>query len=79
MQLNIKNSHTLKTHEGSTAKYINAEAELRRSVMSCFLWEKEFYEDGISIAKRIETLSHAVHPSVVSSIAMEARNKFNLR
>ena len=41
------------THEGATAQHINAEMELRRSVMTCLLWENEFYEDGVSIADRI--------------------------
>lgn len=41
------------THEGAPAKRINAKAELERSVMACMLWESQFYEDGVEIAKRI--------------------------
>lgn len=30
--------------------------ELKRSTMSCLLWEDEFYEDGINISQRIQNL-----------------------
>ena len=39
-----------RTHEGAPARVINAEQALRRSVLSCMLWEAEFYEDGATIA-----------------------------
>jgi len=37
------------THEGAPAKRIDAVAQLERSVMSCLLWEEEFYESGQTI------------------------------
>ncbi len=37
------------THEGARAACIDPVAQLERSVMSCLLWEDEFYEDGQSI------------------------------
>ena len=52
MKLNVA-KQIIRTHEGAPAKHINPELQLRRSVMSCMLWENEFYEDGESIAKRI--------------------------
>lgn len=70
---------SLKTHEGGTAKHINAEQALRRSVMSCLLWEREFYEDGEKIADRIVRLSADVKASTVATIAMQARNEMKLR
>jgi hypothetical protein len=42
------------THGGAVAVFTNPVDQLRRSVMSCLLWEDEFYEDGQSIAKRIQ-------------------------
>jgi len=33
----------LKTHEGAPAVQISAEAQLRRSVLACMLWENQFY------------------------------------
>ena len=56
MRLNVlKLSHlvTPRTHEGAPAAVITAEQALRRSVLSCMLWEGEFYEDGVQIANRI--------------------------
>ena len=67
------------THEGAPAAVLNAEQRLRRSVASCFLWEDEFYEDGLSICDRIATLAADVVPEVVAALAVEARERFNLR
>lgn len=67
------------THEGAPAKRIIAEQALRRSVMACMLWEREFYVDGESIAERIYNLVRQVDPVVVSRIAVEARTSMNMR
>jgi len=67
------------THEGAVAKHINAEQLLRRSVMACLLWEKQFYEDGVDIANRIAMTIPKVKPEVVSQIAIEARTAMKLR
>ena len=67
------------THEGTVAQHINPELSLRRSVMSCMLWEKEFYEDGEDITKRIADLIPKVDPEKVAAIAVEAREKMKLR
>ena len=69
----------LKTHEGAPAKRITAEAQLRRSLMACMLWEDTFYEDGVSIAERIASLVPLVKPETVASMAIEAREKMKLR
>jgi len=73
---NIKISHT---HEGGPAKNISPEQTLRRSVLSCLLWEKEFYEDGKSIADRIVENAQQVPADTVSALAIEARNVHGLR
>ena len=70
---------SLSTHDGARAKHINAEQQLRRSVMSCLLWENEFYEDGESIASRIASCIPQVAPEKVAQIAIEARTKMHLR
>jgi len=68
------------THEGAIAKHINPELQLRRSVMACMLWEKSFYEDGQSIADRIEDSIKAIkNKDIVRDIAIEARETFKLR
>lgn len=67
------------THEGAPAKRISPEAALRRSVLSCLLWEKEFYEDGHSIADRIAANAADCSKETVSALAVEARNVHGLR
>lgn len=68
------------THEGGSAvPALSLEKQLRRSVMSCLLWEDEFYESGIAIAERITDLAEKVKPQVLAQIAIEARSVYNLR
>lgn len=67
------------THEGAPAKRINPEQQLRRSVLSCLLWEAEFYEDGQSIADRIVETAAACPPETVAALAVEARRVHGLR
>jgi 60 kDa SS-A/Ro ribonucleoprotein len=67
------------THEGAPAKRITAEQELRRSVLSCLLWEQEFYENGEDIVARITRLAGEVKQETVSALAVEAREQFHLR
>ena len=78
MKTNTKTPQ-LRTHEGAVAKHISAEAQLRRSVMSCMLWEGEFYESGTKIADRIASLIPQVDARKVADIAIEARHAMNLR
>lgn len=70
---------TIHTHEGAPAKRIGNEAQLRRSVMACLLWEHSFYEDGQSIADRIAEGVRGVSQEVASQIAVEAREQMHLR
>lgn len=67
------------THGGTPAVRINAEAQLRRSVLSTLLWEGQYYENGQSIADRIQTLSAQVDPATVAALAVEAREVQKLR
>lgn len=67
------------THEGAKAARIGAQDQLLRSVMSCLLWEDEFYEDGVEIAKRIAELAEKVQPQDLAAIAIRARTQFKLR
>jgi hypothetical protein len=82
MKLNIlKLSHLARprTHEGAPAAAITAEQALRRSVLSCMLWENEFYEEGVSIAGRIRELVPKVEAAKVAALAVEARTNMKLR
>lgn len=68
------------THEGGQAfPHLKPIQQLRRSVASCLLWEREFYEDGQSIADRIYETALKVSPADLAALAIEAREQFNLR
>lgn len=67
------------THEGGPAARLTPSQELRRSVLTCLLWEQAFYEDGVEIADRILSLCERVSPEEIASLAVEARTRFNLR
>ena len=69
----------LRTHEGAPAAKITPEQALRRSVLSCMLWEGEFYEDGVQIAGRIRELVPQVSAESVAALAVEARERMKLR
>lgn len=79
MQINTAVKSTARTHEGAPTKRISPEQALRRSVLSCLLWEDQFYEDGVSIADRIVALVDEVEPDTVAALALEARSDMNLR
>ena len=68
MRLNmfkLRKHNRPQTHEGAPARVITNEQALRRSVLSCMLWEGEFYEDGVQIAGRIQDSSRASRLSVL--------------
>ena len=67
------------THEGGPAVRITPSQELRRSVLTCLLWESTHYEDGVDVADRILSLCEKVEPSEIAALAVEARSKFHLR
>src|SRR5579862_9222590 len=69
----------VKTHEGAVAQRVDAKTELRRTVLTCLLWEDTFYEKGSDIAKRIEELVSRTEPKQVAALAREARSKMQLR
>jgi len=82
MKLNVlKLSHLARprTHEGAPAVAVSPELALRRSVLACMLWEDEFYEDGIAIARRIRELVPKVDAVKVAALAVEARTAMKLR
>ena len=79
MRTNTKSVNRLRTHENAPAVSVSIENQLRRSVMSCMLFEKEFYEDGVSIATRIQDLAAKLPVQTVADLAIEVREKMNLR
>jgi hypothetical protein len=67
------------THEGGMASVIKPLEELKRSVMSCLLWEDTFYESGISIADRVKELIGKVSEEDARQVLMDAKFKSKLR
>lgn len=67
------------THEGAPALSGSRSSELRRAVLSCLLWEKQFYENGEDIAARIVSLASTSPPKEVADLAVEARSVHGLR
>jgi 60 kDa SS-A/Ro ribonucleoprotein len=79
-RLNTLNLNTApRTHEGTPARHISPEMQLRRSVLACLLWESQFYEDGVEIAGRIADLVPKVAVDKVAPLAIEAREQMKLR
>lgn len=80
MRLNTALKSRETTHEGGRAwGHLSPDQALRRSVLSCLLWEDQFYEDGVGIAERIVENARKVKPDVLAALAVEAREAFNLR
>ena len=79
-KLNAPVSYRKYTHEGGAAfAHTSAEQQLRRSILSCLLFEDEFYEDGKAIADRIVEAAQAVPLHVLADLAVDARSTYNLR
>lgn len=79
MRTNVKKVNTEATHEGAPAAHLTKIQQLRRSVMACMLWEDGFYEDGVSVAERIQKLVSELPANEVSKIAIECRTKMKMR
>lgn len=80
MRLNVARAiYTTQTHEGAPAVVDNPSKELRRAVLSCLLWEDQFYENGASISDRIADLASKVDPKELAALAIEARTTARLR
>lgn len=67
------------THEGGRASDLTPDQELERTVMSCLLWEENFYESGEEIGARIARLVGKVGGEAAFRIAERARHEMYLR
>lgn len=80
MQMNMARAYAARTHGGAPAfPHLTPMQSLRRSVLSCLLWEQEFYEDGTTIADRILAAAKQVSTDDLAALAVEARTVHNLR
>src|SRR5262249_60904383 len=70
---------TVRTHEGAPAvSGLSPQALLRRSVLSCLLWEDQFYEGGQTLAERIVAHAQRGKPDVLAARAVEGREGVKL-
>ena len=74
-----KRMFPVRTHEGAVAQKVSPKAELRRTVLTCLLWEDAFYEKGGDIASRIAALVRANTANDVAALARDARMEMQLR
>lgn len=77
--INKESNFNLKTYEGAPAKRVTAEQQLERLVMSCMLWEDQFYIDGESLSDQIMFAVRRVSPEFAYKTAIKARNEMKLR
>ena len=68
-----------RTHEGAVTQKVSAKLELRRTVLTCLLWEDAFYETGNRIAVRTAQLVRENKTEAVAALALEARDAMQLR
>jgi hypothetical protein len=64
---------------GPRAAKQDDEAQLRRLVLACLLWEDIAYADGASVVENIKRLIPLVPAEVVAALAVEARFEQKLR
>jgi 60 kDa SS-A/Ro ribonucleoprotein len=74
-----KRMFPVRTHEGAVAQRVDARRDLRRSVLTCLLWEDTFYEKGNDVASRIAELVTRNKAEDVAALAREARDQMQLR
>lgn len=78
MRSNVKKDK-VHTHEGAVACNVGAEEELRRTLMTCLLFENTFYEGGDSVAQRLARCVEQVALTKVAQMTVEAREEMHLR
>lgn len=80
MKTNVKFANAARTHEGGLSTAVLTPTQLlRRTAMSCMLFENTFYESGQDVAKRIRDLCKAVSFDDAAQIAIDARERMKLR
>jgi hypothetical protein len=80
VKMNVwKRMFPVRTHEGAVAQKVSPKLELRRTVLTCLLWEDTFYEKGSAIAARVAELVRENKAEAVATLAREARDQMQLR
>lgn len=80
MKLNkVEKSAPVFTHNGAKGEKVNYLKQLERTILSCFLWEDSFYENGEDVASRIKTLVPKIPFESLAELAIRARSENNIR
>jgi 60 kDa SS-A/Ro ribonucleoprotein len=74
-----KRMFPVRTHEGAVTQKVSAKFALRRTVLTCLLWEDTLYEKGSGIAARVAELVRENKAEDVAALAREARGAMQLR
>jgi hypothetical protein len=67
------------TYEGGRASIGTPLQQLERAVLSCLLWENQFYESGNDIVKRIEELCEKCDDEDIARLAKKASKQYLLK
>jgi hypothetical protein len=68
-----------RTYEGGPASIVKPVEQLRRAVMTCLLWEDQFYVDGEGIADLVKTLMGKVSAEEAREVLHQAKWENKLR
>lgn len=73
------NQFTERNAAGTPVRAVSKEAQLTRMTLAHMLWENQFYVDGQTSAKQLQTLAAQCNPEFVKTLAEKARTDFKLR
>lgn len=81
MRTNVASKSVVpRTHEGGRAEmHVPPVKELERTVLSCLLWEDNFYEKGSDVGQRIADLCAKIDNETIFDLAYKARHTYGLR
>jgi len=69
----------LKTHEGGRASFIKPFEQLKRAIMTCLLWEDQYYINGVEIADLVKGLMSKVTEAQAREALKQAKWENKLR
>ena len=78
-KLNVKAQTKNRTYEGAASVPLSSIKELERTILTCLLWEDNFYERGEDVASRVKRLVKESPSLAVIDLAVKARNEMFLR
>lgn len=79
MRTNQRSKNSIKTHEGASGRRITSLMEFKRTLLSCMLFEKNFYENGISVSERLANLVPSISIEELKVLTIQARTDYKLR